>query len=69
MEKREALDSLMRKQHTFSLRIFFDGIVVKLQIKGIKILKETDETIEVQVGAGEIRDNFVKHCIENHGEE
>ena len=44
---------------------FFDGIIVKLQIKGIKILKETDETIEVQVGAGEIRDNFVKHCIEN----
>ena len=51
--------------NTLFTRDFFDGIVVKLQIKGIKILKETEETIEVQVGAGEIRDNFVKHCIEN----
>ena len=42
---------------------FFDGIVVKMNIKGIKILKETDESIEVQVGAGEVRDDFVQHCI------
>lgn len=44
---------------------FFDGIVVKINIKGIKILNETHEYLEVQVGAGEERDDFIHYCIKN----
>lgn len=44
---------------------FFDGIIVKIAIKGIKILNETNKNIEIQVGAGEIRDDFVHRSIDH----
>lgn len=43
---------------------FFDGVVAKMNIKGIKILNETDDQVLVQVGAGEDRDDFVRYSIE-----
>lgn len=43
---------------------FFDGIILKINIKGMKILKETDKSLEIQVGAGEEREDFVRYCIE-----
>lgn len=43
---------------------FFDGIVLHIAIKGIKILEESSEHVRVQVGAGEVRDDFVSICRE-----
>ncbi len=37
---------------------------MKIAIKGIKILNETDDQVLVQVGAGEDRDDFVRYSIE-----
>lgn len=43
----------------------FDGIVIKIDIKGIEIEKSINDLVIVSVGAGEDWDGFVKHCIEN----
>lgn len=43
---------------------FFDGIVLHIAIKGIKILEESSEHVRVQVGAGEVRNDFVRTCKE-----
>lgn len=42
----------------------FNGIVIHPQIKGIKIISEHDDTIEAEVGAGEVWDDFVAFCVE-----
>ena len=41
----------------------FNGLVLKNEIKGIKIIKEDEHHIYVQVGAGENWHQFVLHCI------
>jgi UDP-N-acetylmuramate dehydrogenase len=43
----------------------FPGLVLKNEIKGIKIIKEDEHHIYVQAGAGENWHQFVLHCINN----
>jgi len=42
----------------------YDGVILHPMIKGIEILRETDEEIELRVGAGEDWDEFVAYCVE-----
>ena len=42
----------------------FDGLVLKNEIQGFKILEETDENVIVEAGAGENWHEFVLNCIE-----
>lgn len=44
----------------------YDGAVLHNKIKGINILEKTDQTIKVEVGAGEIWHDFVMHAVENN---
>ncbi len=44
----------------------FDGLVLKNEIKGINKVKEDEEFVYVQAGAGENWHQFVLHCIENN---
>ena len=43
----------------------FDGLIIHPEIKGINILNESAETVELGVGAGEVWDDFVDYCVEN----
>lgn len=46
----------------------FEGIVVKNNLKGIKVVKENDDFVEVQAAAGEVWHEFVMWCIDkNYG--
>lgn len=42
-----------------------DALVLKIELKGISVLKEDENHILVEVGAGENWHDFVLHCIEN----
>lgn len=42
----------------------FNGIVIYPQIKGISIISENEDAIAVEVGAGEVWDDFVAFCVE-----
>ncbi|MEZ5082684.1 MAG: UDP-N-acetylmuramate dehydrogenase [Bacteroidales bacterium] len=44
----------------------FKGLILKINLKGIDIISETDEEVFIKAGAGEHWDNFVAHCVE-HG--
>ena len=44
----------------------FDGLVLKNEIKGIKIIKEDEHYVYVQSGAGENWHQFVLYCIHNN---
>ena len=44
----------------------FDGLVLKNEITGIKIIKEDEHYVYVKVGAGENWHQFVLHCIKNN---
>ena len=41
----------------------FNGLVIKINILGKTILKENDNKILVEVGAGENRNDFVRRTI------
>lgn len=41
----------------------FDGLVIKPGMRGIRILSETDEWIEIEAGAAEDWDELVAHCV------
>ncbi len=43
----------------------FNGLVVKVEMKGIDIVDENDESISIKVMSGEIWHDLVVHCI-NH---
>lgn len=43
----------------------FNGLVLKNEIQGFKILNETFDKVIVEAGAGEIWHEFVLNCIEN----
>ncbi len=43
---------------------FFDGLVIKIEIKGIAVLEETDQAVLLEVGAGEVWHDLVVHTIE-----
>jgi len=43
----------------------FEGLVIKNNIKGIEIVKETENEVILKVGAGEVWHKFVLYCINN----
>ncbi len=43
----------------------FKGVIIKPELKGIKIINEDDETITIKVNNGEQWDSFVEWCV-NH---
>jgi UDP-N-acetylmuramate dehydrogenase len=42
----------------------FDGLVIKMEIKGIELVRETPSDIIINVGAGENWHLFVKYCVQ-----
>lgn len=44
----------------------FEGLVIKLSIKGIEIVAETSQHVQLKVGAGEIWHELVLHAIQNN---
>jgi UDP-N-acetylmuramate dehydrogenase len=44
----------------------FDGLVVKISIKGIKKIAEDDHHVWIKSGAGEIWHDLVMHCVGNN---
>ena len=44
----------------------FNGLIIKIDIKGISIHNETKDKVILKVGAGEVWDDFVKYCVENN---
>jgi UDP-N-acetylmuramate dehydrogenase len=42
----------------------FDGLVIKIDIKGIAVLEETEGSVLLEVGAGEVWHDLVVHTIE-----
>lgn len=44
----------------------FEGLVLKNNFKGIKVIKETDEDVLLEVGGGEVWHEFVLHCVKNN---
>lgn len=44
----------------------FPGIVIKISIPGIKIVKEDKDTAVIESGAGEIWHNLVLYCLEKN---
>jgi len=42
----------------------FDGLIIKPDMTGIRILNQTPEFVELEVGAGEDWDKFVEFCVE-----
>ncbi|RZS97184.1 UDP-N-acetylmuramate dehydrogenase [Cecembia calidifontis] len=43
-----------------------DALVIKIEIQGIQVLKDNEDEILVEVGAGENWHQFVMFCIENN---
>lgn len=41
----------------------FEGLVIKPAMKGVKILSENVDFVEMEVGAAENWDDFVSHCV------
>jgi UDP-N-acetylmuramate dehydrogenase len=44
----------------------FDGLVVKVELRGIDVVNENEDTVIVRVGAGENWHQFVLHCVEKN---
>ena len=42
----------------------FDGLVMKVDILGKRVVSETDETVLVDIGAGEVWHSLVLYCID-----
>jgi len=43
----------------------YDGLILHSNIKGIKIVEETEKDCSVRVGSGEVWDDFVGWCVKN----
>jgi UDP-N-acetylmuramate dehydrogenase len=41
----------------------FDGLVIKINIKGFEVVKENDENIWIKSGAGVVWHDLVMHCV------
>lgn len=41
----------------------FDGLVIKMSIKGMEVVKETEENIWIKAGAGVVWHDLVMHCV------
>jgi UDP-N-acetylmuramate dehydrogenase len=44
----------------------FEGTVLKNEVRGIRLIAETNDDLIVEAGAGENWHDFVLHCIENN---
>lgn len=44
----------------------FDGLVLKNEIKGIQLIREDEEHVYLQAGAGENWHSFVQYCIQHN---
>jgi len=44
----------------------FDGLVIKIEIKGIDVMQQTADTVTIHAGAGENWHAFVMYCVENN---
>lgn len=44
----------------------YDGLVIKVEIKGIKILHEDENVVTLEVGAGENWHAFVMYCVDRN---
>lgn len=44
----------------------FNGTVLKNEIRGIEVLREDEDNIELRVGAGEVWHEFVMHCVRHN---
>ncbi len=44
----------------------FDGLVIKINIKGVEVLKENDENIWIKSGAGVVWHDLVMHCVKEN---
>lgn len=42
----------------------FDGIIIKNELKGITIISENENSVEIEINAGEIWTDFVDFCVE-----
>lgn len=43
----------------------FNGLVIKPNLKGVTILSENEDWVEIEAGAAEDWDDFVNHCVSN----
>ncbi len=43
----------------------FDGLVIRPAVPGITIVKEDRQNVWIEVGAGEVWDEFVEYCVYN----
>ena len=43
----------------------YEGLILHSAIKGYTVVKETEEEVEVRVGAGEVWDDFVAYTVAN----
>jgi len=43
----------------------FNGLVIKVDIKGVEIVSEDDTTVTIKAGAGELWHALVLHCVEH----
>ncbi|MDH5599333.1 MAG: FAD-binding protein, partial [Cyclobacteriaceae bacterium] len=48
------------------LNDYFDGIVIHINTKGIKVIQESENYIQIEVQAGELWHDFVLYTIENN---
>lgn len=44
----------------------FEGLVIKIDLKGIETVWEDDSTIVLKAGAGELWHSFVMYCVANN---
>jgi UDP-N-acetylmuramate dehydrogenase len=77
VENEEDIQTLLQLPNTHSLPMLilgggsnllltqdFNGLVVKINLKGISLVKEDQEYVWVRAGAGESWHNFVMYCVE-----
>lgn len=43
----------------------FNGLVIKNELKGIRVLKDADDYVTLKVASGELWHPFVVHCVQN----
>ena len=75
--KKEIIEALYEKKFSFNKRLIlgggsnllftkdFDGVVIKVNIKGIKKIKENDDFVWIKAGSGENWHDLVLFAIEN----
>lgn len=44
----------------------FEGLVIRINLKGIEVVWEDDSTVVLKVGAGEVWHSFVMFCVTNN---